>query len=80
MKVHVKILQSALQYLAISVMLPTVIIILYLMKYVVTVAKLRIKRISYLEHMLLMCEIPWHHTGDTKMRKNTASRLQRLRA
>lgn len=23
-----------------------------------------------MEHMLLMCEIPWHYTGNTKMKMN----------
>ena len=40
------------------------------MQDVKTTVKLRIQRISYLEHMFLMCEIPWHHTGDTKMKKD----------
>lgn len=48
------------------------------MKYVITVAKWRIRRISSLEHMLLMCEIPWHYTGDTDMKKNVTSTLQKL--
>lgn len=50
------------------------------MQDVETIVKLRIKRISYLEHMLLMCEIPWHYTGDTKMKKYIVSILQRLTA